>query len=916
MVFPDGNENNSLQNSTGKLDIPLQPIPKKSRIIKTDKPRPLLCPTCSRGFVRREHLKRHQRAHTKEKPFVCVFCGRCFARRDLIIRHQNKLHFDILNSSSSSSNNSTATVGSATNTIDPDEYIIKMNGNTLSVLPIPIQNDVTNVYSSLSSSLLNGARANLNGTITSSNGKLVKQNSGTNVFIMENNFTKSNKKKKYKIIPQKASDIVNKIGNKEPIFQNKILPLPLQYTSNVSNSNNTNIIDNNNNQPLTITNNDNNSNDNTNINTTTSNNTNNLVTAFNNTPNINNVIINSSNITGNSTATAPTTNNNNLNIEKNFNFFNESLRGLIITQNNLSQDLFPSAIQLNHYIDLYYRHFNNYYPFIHLFSINPSIENYPLLISLASLGSLYDKLQNNDYQILYKIAWLNIKNFLEITKNNHESTPLWVIQGIVLLTFVNIYTDEIKNTNLLQSKLFALIRLVKITKLNIPLNQFVMPPQLPPPNSNNLEDINDFFNYFVLSQSRIRTCHIILVMSNFLSTFFGWDCLLHSIDLKCGIPYVNDDIFNYDNSILWFKNLNASFFTDSSSFTDSKIHNLGNVLIDNHHYENGLRYLVNGIDDNLECKEFSTKFLLSLLISIHEKIYIERKKFNFKVINCLYDMDWRMNTRPLINSILKNWEKLFLKNNNGFSYSIHNDNQDLQLLIPLYWTAKIKECVDISFVLNKAISGDWQSMNLSLEELYLEWESLREATDIGLNLIQFNIDSVLIFLNKNNFNPIPKTFMTPAIYLISMFKTIFTISEYMLRVEKAVYNIHILPPVDPVFSSVSRIVWLKCEKIFSNVESLLVPNGYNIDNFNEFIDKPNKLKQFSFELLNDSLAEKAMSSDVDIDETVRLIVSFNMSIRCLYLGSIIIENMSQLPLSRFLSQALQARATFIARMKS
>ncbi|CAK7209937.1 hypothetical protein SBRCBS47491_000614 [Sporothrix bragantina] len=59
---------------------------------KTDKPRPHVCTTCQRSFARLEHLKRHERSHTKEKPFQCDHCTRCFARRDLLLRHQQKLH--------------------------------------------------------------------------------------------------------------------------------------------------------------------------------------------------------------------------------------------------------------------------------------------------------------------------------------------------------------------------------------------------------------------------------------------------------------------------------------------------------------------------------------------------------------------------------------------------------------------------------------------------------------------------------------------------------------------------------------------------------------------------------------------------------------------------------------------------------
>lgn len=71
---------------------PTQPIPPKSTMIKTDKPRPHVCTTCTRSFARLEHLKRHERSHTKEKPFQCPVCERCFSRRDLLLRHKQKLH--------------------------------------------------------------------------------------------------------------------------------------------------------------------------------------------------------------------------------------------------------------------------------------------------------------------------------------------------------------------------------------------------------------------------------------------------------------------------------------------------------------------------------------------------------------------------------------------------------------------------------------------------------------------------------------------------------------------------------------------------------------------------------------------------------------------------------------------------------
>ncbi|KAK9249059.1 hypothetical protein V1506DRAFT_139732 [Lipomyces tetrasporus] len=68
------------------------PATASSVVQKLDKPRPHTCTTCLRAFARLEHLKRHERSHTKEKPFECPVCERRFARRDLLLRHQQKLH--------------------------------------------------------------------------------------------------------------------------------------------------------------------------------------------------------------------------------------------------------------------------------------------------------------------------------------------------------------------------------------------------------------------------------------------------------------------------------------------------------------------------------------------------------------------------------------------------------------------------------------------------------------------------------------------------------------------------------------------------------------------------------------------------------------------------------------------------------
>lgn len=45
-----------------------------------------VCRFCGTAFNKSEHLKRHERSHTREKPYVCE-CGKKFSRADSLTRH-------------------------------------------------------------------------------------------------------------------------------------------------------------------------------------------------------------------------------------------------------------------------------------------------------------------------------------------------------------------------------------------------------------------------------------------------------------------------------------------------------------------------------------------------------------------------------------------------------------------------------------------------------------------------------------------------------------------------------------------------------------------------------------------------------------------------------------------------------------
>ncbi|KAH3688244.1 hypothetical protein WICPIJ_000769 [Wickerhamomyces pijperi] len=84
----NNNMNSKINKKLDRIPVNLGP----QGITPSGKPRLFQCEVCMRAFARQEHLKRHERSHTKEKPFLCGVCQRKFSRRDLLLRHAQKLH--------------------------------------------------------------------------------------------------------------------------------------------------------------------------------------------------------------------------------------------------------------------------------------------------------------------------------------------------------------------------------------------------------------------------------------------------------------------------------------------------------------------------------------------------------------------------------------------------------------------------------------------------------------------------------------------------------------------------------------------------------------------------------------------------------------------------------------------------------
>ncbi|SCU78399.1 LAME_0A04368g1_1 [Lachancea meyersii CBS 8951] len=1116
------------------------PIPKKSRAIKTDRPRPFLCAICTRGFARQEHLKRHQRAHTNEKPFLCAFCGRCFARRDLVLRHQQKLHPSLTDSGASTNAGSSGRGHPGPSDSKHhlnDEHIITISGNKQTMLPMPRKDGKTGTGSE------NGSLhfpASLPTTISSRSGS--GSGSGTNSgsgsgassspyvsaevdpeerhhkrkrhasFSAASAITYTQNKDAPAIIEHEIPDIPHQVGFSTPQLSAQelvekalesgvdfeMLPFPplldlpdaivnhssnshtqLQHMSSVPPevpgrplfSQRHKLVDENlghypnsspnvrstfaatapllsdflqmgssvggaggytgylptdynldyftydssSDQPQTTPLNaiaeqapssivqsqreqpngrepwlsefinihvDGNFKVDVNdFNEIGFAYTNSDVTTNNSTPMVNisspmNKIDDkpvlsfspiasesyiesapknlkavktdtSANVSGkyHRKADIPllfksrqidlfkkimeNQNDYNTSIQDNYQqarkpykkgtrlyFFTEDLRNHILKSNNLSADQFPTLEELNTYVNLYQDEFHRFFGFIHLHSIRPSTDSYFFLLSIAMIGALYG-FHSSHALLLFNICRFRIREYLERTSGHHEKLPLWLIQSTVLLIFIGIFNNDVSFTLIVNTQIRSLIELVKIMQLNMPLETFINPPiksdhildyqdnpqllEQKRQEYNTPEQIERNYYYFVHAQSRIRTCHTILLISNLFNSLVGLDCCFHSIDLKCGIPCYREDLYFCETPTEWASLLHAYHIALDSKFSLIELSNGGES------YKNCLIYLTNGYQFFYENKKVSFKTLLSLLISIHEKIFIERYNMRNETNERIADVKWRMNSRPIIESLLKYWEALYLKNGgviiaNEGNIAFINSNPSLRLIIPLLNFAKIRKCLRITHIMKKIWFKDWEGMNSDLENIR-DWEVLREATDYALNIVKFWVDTVFIVNNAEK-----TSLRTPIFSITCIFTSILIIAEYLKRIETWAQKYRD-PNTTDFLKAVDRTLWLKSEQILKKVEEHLLPKGYNMQSYAEFL-RLQANGALDVEVLDDNLARKAMNPNTAINETVDLILRARLPSRSLYLGVRILGDAPIWPIALLFAHALQSRAIF------
>lgn len=269
------------------------------------------------------------------------------------------------------------------------------------------------------------------------------------------------------------------------------------------------------------------------------------------------------------------------------------------------------------------------------------------------------------------------------------------------------------------------------------------------------------------------------------------------------------------------------------------------------------------------------------------------------------NVQWRMHSRPLVATMLKHWELLYIKNGGILALSdenlpIINTNPSFRLIIPLYFFAKLRKCLDIAPTLRCIWNQDWNSMNSSLEKVCYERESLREATEYAVSVITFWIDTVSVMKGKST--------QTPIFTITCIFVSILVIAGYMRRLEDFAQNKNSDCMIGSL-KSTDRILWLKAFKTLKRIESHLSEREYKLQTFAEFLRVPDN-GSLDIESLDSSLIENTLNSHDVTNQALDIITRTRLSSRTLYCGARILGDTPVWPVSLLFAHALQSRAIY------
>lgn len=540
--------------------------------------------------------------------------------------------------------------------------------------------------------------------------------------------------------------------------------------------------------------------------------------------------------------------------------FTSELRSRIMTISNLSDPQFPPLAELNNYMMLYQRHFNRYFPFIHIPSLHNSVDkvqNIPLLLAMASVGALYSY-HDSTTLLLFNLLKYHIQNFFEkeVTHNlQFKKVPLMAHQCLVLHIFILTFLNEPSMIDVTSRQLKSMVGLVKSTSLARELDKFLVPPERvganngtgvgsgssggsgvgsgagvadqselvtlddnrhsrhglassngTAPTSNrtttantNSSTIQAQFDYFIMAQSRIRTIFTFYMLQQIrTSTLLDQTILLPISSITSG-TFSDPKLWECETSEQWWEIVGPF---------NSIVEILNNGTIG--HQINTMETMLPG--QNPEPVHYNS---LLRLFYVHESIQAHYNShhqpfFSFDHIS------WRLNNSSL-KSLVMAWEMSFTAN--GGVIVINETNHsvlkipEFKLILPLYYLARIKIAVNLTPIVERVVYKDWDTMNSYLNHLHNDFDGLKELVTYSIEIMNLWNHHVVLG------NQAPDPLKTPVFFVMLVFVAVLLISQFLYYVEQINDKDHKIS-----LGVTEKVLWLKCEAILKNCEKIISLN--------------------------------------------------------------------------------------------
>lgn len=441
----------------------------------------------------------------------------------------------------------------------------------------------------------------------------------------------------------------------------------------------------------------------------------------------------------------------------------------------------PSTPELQLYIDAYINHFAKHLPFLHD-TLEFTQENASLALSMAAIGALY-VFERQHSASIFEISRSCVHVYLESRrerkhdqKTDPEPTPLWLVQTLLLGVIYGLFNEEPLANEIAMAQANAVISLAKSAGLQSPPRNFI---PVPGPDNSSIEEK---WHYFIKVQERIRTMHVVHIISCLLATGYNVMCSLKNTDIRCGSP-CDENLWVAPTAHDWWIVLQKKE-SDGS---------LGNA-VEGPDFLDCLNRLLSGNTLVGEIPQFT---LLTLIYAIHLDIHQRRIEFDHKeaitavspgaVTN---STKWLDREKRRVEAILRAWETTWSLSPHASLIPRTQDGSLMSDSIPISSLAHVRLYLDLRKTKECFWKRDFVGMGRELDllqpQMVFEIQSgSRKQFNELLEAASYAADTISLWEKHSARWTLQATATQTFIHnLLALFDCGLLVSEFFHRLEK------------------------------------------------------------------------------------------------------------------------------------